>query len=276
MDNNLVSKAVGNARSFTSKHNQTITITFCDRAENHVGMQKLGTATAEGFNLADLLKTRDWFNGKKIKTVLIDLNWPIEEMGFYPNDEAYILIGKSAVNSIVGPDYSATDFFQELLDLDWDSKAYMYGRVVNKHARHNLCFGPIAQEPDYESGKGRIIPFIDVPILSKFNSMLPKIIGSNGKNMVAEGNYYYNTSICGIGYHGDSERKKVVGVRLGAVIPLVYQWFKDSEPIGEPIRLELGHGDVYIMSEKATGNDWKKKSIYTLRHAAGSKKFVNV
>ena len=29
------------------------------------------------------------------------------------------------------------------------------------------------------------------------------------------------------------------------------------------------------MSEKATGNDWKKKNIYTLRHAAGSKKYIS-
>ncbi len=30
---------------------------------------------------------------------------------------------------------------------------------------------------------------------------------------------------------------------------------------------------IYIMSEKATGNDWKKrKEKWTLRHAAGDKK----
>lgn len=26
---------------------------------------------------------------------------------------------------------------------------------------------------------------------------------------------------------------------------------------------------MYVMSEKAVGTDWKRSSIYTLRHAAG-------
>ena len=40
------------------------------------------------------------------------------------------------------------------------------------------------------------------------------------------------------------------------------------------IELNLNHGDIYIMSEKAVGYDWKMSSIYTLRHAAGSKSFL--
>jgi alkylated DNA repair dioxygenase AlkB len=53
------------------------------------------------------------------------------------------------------------------------------------------------------------------------------------------------------------------------MMPLQYQWFLRGKPTGEPTRLELQHGDLYIMSEKATGNDWKKRVIPTLRHVAG-------
>jgi hypothetical protein len=38
----------------------------------------------------------------------------------------------------------------EQIKLDWDQKAKMYGRVVNKSARYNLCYNLIPQEPDYE------------------------------------------------------------------------------------------------------------------------------
>ena len=31
----------------------------------------------------------------------------------------------------------------------------------------------------------------------------------------------------------------------------------------------LNSGDVYIMSDKAVGFDWKRSSLLTLRHAAG-------
>ena len=44
---------------------------------------------------------------------------------------------------------------------------------------------------------------------------------------------------------------------------------RDSKPVGGEGCIELNAGDLYISSEKAVGTDWKKKSIITLRHAAG-------
>ena len=38
----------------------------------------------------------------------------------------------------------------------------------------------------------------------------------------------------------------------------------------------LNHGDFYVMSEKTVGFDWKRKSILTLRHAAGAKKYLTI
>ena len=66
----------------------------------------------------------------------------------------------------------------------------------------------------------------------------------------------------------------MVAIRLGADFPLHYQWFKQSKPVGKLFTRMLTNGDVYFMSEKAVGSDWKKKKIYTLRHAAGTAKKV--
>lgn len=87
---------------------------------------------------------------------------------------------------------------------------------------------------------------------------------------------YYDLSRCGIGYHGDAERKKVFAVRMGATMPLFFQWFQRSAPIGEPIKLVLNDGDMYMMSEKAVGFDWLKKVIPTLRHSSGCVKFTGL
>ena len=78
----------------------------------------------------------------------------------------------------------------------------------------------------------------------------------------------------GIGWHGDAERKKVIGVRLGKSAPLKFRWYKNSNVIGDTLSLVLNSGDVYIMTEKTTGNDWKRKNIYTLRHSAISEKYT--
>ena len=87
--------------------------------------------------------------------------------------------------------------------------------------------------------------------------------------MFAEENYYYNLKLkeVGIGFHGDTERRKVIAMRLGESMNLVYQWFYQSEPVGKRIELMLNDGDLYIMSDKAVGQDWMRKKIYTLRHA---------
>jgi len=113
-----------------------------------------------------------------------------------------------------------------------------------------------------------------LPLLSNVRDKLVEIIGKPAKGLVAEGNYYYDINKCGIGFHGDAERKKVIGIRVGATLPLHYQWFKESKPISERVKLSLNHGDIYLMSEKAVGTDWKKKKIPTLRHAAGCEKFL--
>ena len=91
---------------------------------------------------------------------------------------------------------------------------------------------------------------------------------------VVEGNRYYNLKKTGIGFHGDTERVVVICLSIGCWnYPMRWHWFKDGMPVGKPIDITLNSGDVYIMSEKAVGADWKLKSQYTLRHAAGADKY---
>ena len=104
---------------------------------------------------------------------------------------------------------------------------------MNKHARYNLCFAKEGQAANFENGQGTIVAYSDVPLLSNIRDTLPTFVGEKANELACEGNYYYDVSKCGIGFHGDGERKRVVGLRLGASIPLHYQWFTNSEPIGQ-------------------------------------------
>ena len=134
-----------------------------------------------------------------------------------------------------------------------------------------MCFGDESQEPNYEEKKGTIIGFDRVKLLKKLRDNLGEILGKQASNLEVEGNYYYDVKKCGIGFHGDSERKKVIAASLGASRPIHWQWYENSKPIGRRIKLQLNNGDMYIMSEKASGWDWKYRSKKTLRHAAGEK-----
>ena len=251
---------------------QTITITFGDRAENHVGMQKIGQLAENGFSIQDLENAKVYLENKGCTCNLVSLNDYLDAEA----DPAKILIIKDGVNVLLSDiSKTADDLFDELKGLDWDKKAKMYGRIVNKHARYNLCLDYQAQEPDYQDGKGRIIPYDQVPLSKHIKDQLGEII-NGGNDLTGELNNYQDIRKMGIGFHGDAERLKVIAVRVGEPLPIHYQWFYKGLPVGERAMIGLGHGDMYIMSQKTTGNDWKKKNIYTLRHATGCSKFTTI
>lgn len=256
----------------------TITLTFGEQSENHKGMQILGGGLAQrGFSRIDLENIKDGFKDSQEGTYvceLVDLNLAYDNKSC---EDACVLIIRKGVNYILKDiDKNTDDLFKEQLGLEWDTKAFMFGRVVNKKARHNLCYSKDSQEPDYENKKGRIISYDDIPLTKYIRESFPKILGEEAKELEGEGNLYYDPNKCGIGFHGDSERKKVIAVRLGNTLPLDYQWYHNGVPVGKRVALSLEHGDIYIMSEKATGYDWKKRKIPTLRHAAGAQSFRTI
>ncbi len=256
---------MGHLNACTMSGSEVITLTFGECAENHKGMEIIGQpiSAGEGFQLSDIMEIKAVADAKGIKTEVHTLDSGVKECPL-----AYVLVMRNAVDALLTP-HSEAALFAEQRALQYDKKAYMYGRVVNKHARWNLCYNDHAQEPDYALGKGRIIPFNQVPLLS----LLREEIGAmhqKAKELKVESNYYYDARKCGIGFHGDTERKKVIGVRLGNVnLPIYYQWYLNGEPIGGRTDIDLFPGDIYVMSEKAAGSDWKRKIIPTLRHAVG-------
>jgi hypothetical protein len=92
---------------------------------------------------------------------------------------------------------------EEQLSLDPDRHALMYGRVVNKLARWNLCFDDVSSEANYAAGRGQVVAYNDVPILKALKEQLESFIGAKAMDLKVEGNYYYDVNKCGIGYHGE-------------------------------------------------------------------------
>ncbi len=134
----------------------TITLTFGDMAENHVGMEKLGSMVdkGQGFQVAELEKIQKDLAKKGIKSELHRLNSKPEHA------EAAILVVKNFVDYLLKDEgLNKEHMFQEQAALDVDKKAFMKGRVVNKHARWNLCFDDKARAPNYEGKMGRIVAF---------------------------------------------------------------------------------------------------------------------
>jgi len=186
----------------------TITLTFGDMAENHVGMQKIGSMAKEGFSYSDLQTIQKTFLEKGTECELKDLVSSADLSG--PDidgiEPAHILIIRKGVDSLLQSRSIDDLLLQEQEQLDVDKKALMYGRVVHKHARHNLCFDEKAQDPDYAKGRGRVVAYSEVPLTQRLRNHLALACGPKASNLTCEGNYYYDIKKCGIGWHGDSER----------------------------------------------------------------------
>jgi hypothetical protein len=260
---------------------ETYTLTFGDCGENHRGMQKIGKEIKNGLSLSDMKEAEKYFSDRGAKCEMIELKSLLTDAK-YDDDlevdleedvqDAYLLVVRGGVDILLGKD-GANKLYKEQEVLEKDSKAFMYGRVVNKKARHNLCFSDFEQKANFEEKKGTVVKFDSVKLLNGIRNRLPIICNREDlKGLQCEGNYYYDISQTYIGFHGDTERKLVIAIRLGADFPLYYQWYIKGKRIGNLYKLILSHGDIYFMSDKAVGYDWKKKNILTLRHAAGLEK----
>ena len=241
---------------------QTFTITFSEGVENHRGMQQIGHMAEQGYSVQTLREIAARTPGAEF----IQLNTLTDQ------PEAAVVILRDGLQTVFG--ISPIDCFAEQAALDKDTKAFMYGRVVNKKARYNLCFADFDQEAKFEEKKGTVVNFTHVPILAQLRAKLGTQFGPEFANLNAEGNYYYDIKKTYIGFHQDDERKKVVGLRLGSTFPLHYRWHHKGEP-QEIITIQLNAGDIYIMSEEAKGRNWKRRSVpWHIRHAAGDLKHL--
>ena len=248
---------------------ETITITFSEAVENHKGMEIIGEKALEGFSCADLQTYKITFEKMGVVCEYCDLvpylDQDVLDVPF--EGDAAILILRNVLPAFK---IDAKALWQEIWGLDWDEKAFMYGKVVNKNARHNLCFADFDRAPDYEEGKGTVVSFEALPLLSICREMLQQHLGDKATKLYAEGNLYYDHKKCFIGWHGDTERRKVVALRLGEAFPLYFRWYYRSNTAGNIARFMINGGDLYIMSDLATGSNWKKKIIPTLRHSAST------
>lgn len=270
--------------------NAFMTITFCECSENHVGMEKNGGKAEIGFTITDFKSAMKWANKNGLVTHLYKLHDLLkevgddevgvgdDEVGVGDDEKAWVLVIKDVLGHLK---INQKEIFTELMELKWDDKYFdqRRKRVLNKHARKNCCFGDIGQKADFQNKKGTIYKFEDIKSLNKIRLGLGLILGEKAKGLLAEGNLYSDggEKKHGIGFHGDSERRLVVGFRFSLknkTPDLHYKWFEKSKVISKVKKVALYSGDMYVMSQKAAGTDWKKRSLRTLRHATGAKKYV--
>jgi len=241
-----------------------LTHTFCDCGEGHVGGGRVGQIAERGVPAAEL---REIAEKHPEFCRFVDMT--------YQGHEAGVLVIDGGVDRLIG-EGGKERLLAESTAQPFDTTFFNTRKKVvqNKHGRRNNCYADFQQDGDIPHGKPTVVAFDGAPEMKTLRGALPAFFGEWAGGLVAETNLYTNVSLAkvGIGFHGDSERRKVIGVRLGAAsTPLRFQWYHRSVPATDEIAIELRDGDMYVMSDKAVGFDWMKSSIPTLRHGTGRK-----
>ena len=249
-----------------------ICITAGEQSENHVGMQINGNGLAKsGFTIDDLLLFKTTLEEKKINCEYYRLDSVLEDKNHL--NAAALLIIRNGVDYIIND--NSKSMLKEQVNYEWDKKYWdtRRSKVLNKHARANVCFGEYNIEPNYEEKQGRIVAYKDVKYLDILRQNLCKMLGKKGENLICEGNRYFDIKKCGIGWHGDSERKKVIGLRLGEKMMFKIRWYFKCNAVSESINIELEDGDMIalLLDEKNQETSVEGVFVYRSESLVGKK-----
>jgi opacity protein-like surface antigen len=241
---------------------QSIAMTFSRSVEDDRSLSIHGDMASHGHSVEQL---KHWYDMHR------ELGFKCELHRLGP--EAYVLVTRDVFNS--------ESLCRELINVPWDAiskRTKMYGKWLDKIARVNTCITDGFQIPS--EGVSSQVPFSSMPECQAARGFVGCLTGIEG--LYAEINYYPEKNgfasgkKCGegyIGFHGDAERLDVIGSNMGpSPRILVFRPYCNGQQNGPDTRIVLQPGDMYIMSEKATGFDWKNRKIQTYRHAAGSEK----
>ena len=104
----------------TSKKMSAITLTYCDRAENHIHMEQIGALSSEGYTFEELKDVQENIGGDLVELECIRETDGKKIINLIEK-KAYLLIIKDGVNKLL--DGRLTDLKKEQFSLSPDSKA---------------------------------------------------------------------------------------------------------------------------------------------------------
>ena len=145
-------------------------------------MERLGGERLDhGLTVAQLVEIEKMLSSNGQRSKRYDLRALVTDQDLELEEAAVLVAAPRAADAqpatLVGG-ATAAALYHEMEALVKDTK-YLEKRrnkVLNKQARHNLCFGEKAQEPNIKKGKGRVYEFDRVPELNKLRLQLKAML----------------------------------------------------------------------------------------------------
>lgn len=273
----------------------TASLTYSKGTESHVGAEIHGVMADAGYSLRELRHGKDVANARGLQAEVVELQKECDV-----DRVAYVLVIRNAAKLLDVDLGHLTNEYAEKIWPHLDRCLISFRKIQTKHARGNAELGPVAVASTYDTFKhntrlpadarvtGVVLPFSELPNCTQVGCGWRNVLGDNATNLRAEVNHYgpryvaggmdtnvaHKVENCGIGLHGDSERKDVICICLGTQPrELHFQAFCRANPQGKRFTITLHPGDGYVMDEVACGSAWKKdranSQVIHYRHAAG-------
>jgi len=197
-------------------------LTLGEQSEIHVGCEIHGQGlAAEGFGVQELMELKEHFQDQAELVILSDAL----PLGAQAQNAAAVLYIKGGVNVLMGSRTYADEMLLEQKSVRYDEFYFdrRRQRKLRQVARHNAVFGDRNVEPSEDYKQSTIIAYGEVLLFQRLREVLPEVFGEKARQLNSEGNLYYDRK-SGIGFHGDSERKRVICCSLGTPTSLFFYW----------------------------------------------------
>ena len=247
----------------------SITLNFCDNIESN---DNIGEESDYGFSNNDILRVHSQFSETSEIYNLKDMLPPsIQDI-----PDVFILIIRNNGNNILDQLLqilitSESNSDGIITGVQWDTEKYKNGQIKQSKEKYKLIFKDLYEEykinSNYQLNKGTIYNYKRIPQLEYIKCFFESILYGP---FVIEGNCYYNKKECYTSMHRDKKRKKVIGLKLGGSSPLNFRWYHGTIRCSETKTIILNHGDIYILSELATGSIKEKLTKLFIKYSEGS------
>lgn len=179
----------------------------------------------------------------------------------------------------ISPDFiekcgiNSDQVYDELSSMPYITIDIFMGKIRKRRARSNNIITEKSHKENINCTPpiNLSVSFDDYKCIKSIRYLGKHFGEDNYSNFVGEVNRYDHSSTVkqGIYYHGDTERKGTWAMRFGRPMLFAIKAFLKNKPISEDLFFEIPNGGSYAMCDIACGQNWKKSSIVTYRHAAG-------
>lgn len=228
-----------------------------------------------GFNIADMRIARFLFEQVDCETEFYILN---QKIGI-PTEVAAVLVIKKGIDKLLEfVNSTSDDMFKELSAVKWNKKEIINGKSKNTKNYWNIKMNELTDDINinYEKKIPNMIDYNNIPLTHRIRDIIPNFIGDKAKDLEGTGYNYWDVTKTGKTWNAQTDKRKIFGVHLGESSQIYFQWYFNDVPKGQRMAIDLEHGDMYFLSEKAVGFDGNKVNAPILRHAYGHEDFAEI